>query len=132
MAQLAGAQEVAEATARGQARLRISADPAAVAALSAVPVADREHHITVNVTRPDTSVISGPVTIKGVPAVASTEVGDVDWQVSGSKVTGSVRHAANATTTTFEGTLTADGASGTFTLPSGARGQWSWDAPLPQ
>jgi hypothetical protein len=63
--------------------------------------------------------------------VASTDVGDVDWQVSESTVSGTVRHSATAATT-FEGTLTADGARGSFALPTGARGEWAWDGPLPK
>lgn len=116
---------------RGQARVQITAEAAAAPAPE-VPVAERRHQINVSVRRTDDdSVVSGPVTIKGVPMVASADVGDVDWEVAGSKVSGTVRHAANAVTA-FEGTLTADGASGTFTMPNGARGEWSWDGPLPK
>jgi hypothetical protein len=126
------AVELATQPLAGRARLNITADAAAVAAAATMPVAERQHRIDVRVTRSDdNSVITGPVTITGVPAVASADVGEVDWQVSASTVSGTVRHSATAATT-FEGTLTAEGASGTFTLPSGARGEWAWDGPLPK
>jgi hypothetical protein len=131
LAQEAGGELAATQPLAGRARLAISAE-AADAALAEVPVAERRHRITVSVRRTeDNTVITGPVTITGVPAVASADVGEVDWQVSESTVSGTVRHSATAATT-FEGTLTAEGASGTFTLPTGARGEWAWDGPLPK
>jgi hypothetical protein len=132
VAQEAGGEVAAAQPLAGRARLKITADAAAVAAAATVPVAERQHRIEVRVTRSDDgSVLTGPVTIKGVPAVASADVGDVDWQVSESTVSGTVRHSATAATT-FQGTLNAEGASGTFTLPNGARGEWAWDGPLPK
>jgi hypothetical protein len=127
-ANVASAQDAA---AHGHGRLRITAEPPG-APPADVPANERQHHITVHLTRSaDAAPIHGPVTIKGVAAVASAEVGDVDWQVSGANLSGSVTHPGNAVTT-FDGTITSSGASGTFTLPGGARGEWSWDGPLPQ
>ena len=118
------------AQARGQ--LKVIAAPPRTPPAAAVPVAQRQHHIMVQLTRSDGgAVISGPVTIKGMAMVNSGDMGEVDWQVSDSTVSGAVRQTADVVTT-FEGTITTAGASGTFTLPAGLRGEWSWDGPLPR
>ena len=117
---------------QGSGQLKIMAEPPRTPPAAAVPLAERQHRITVQITPSGgSSAISGPVTIKGMATVNSGDMGEVDWQVSDSKVSGAVTHSGNATTT-FEGTITTAGANGSFTLPGGLRGEWSWDGPLPQ
>lgn len=115
----------------GRGRLRISAPP--VNPPAAAPAPDQPRHITVHVTRSgQQSVIDGPVTITGMPVAGEIEIGDVDWNVTGSAVSGRVTGNAGNEVATFDGTITSSGVGGTFTLPNGRRATWSWDGPLPQ
>jgi hypothetical protein len=80
----------------------------------------------------DGKTVSGSADIVGFPLIDSGPWGDVDWEVSGSTVTGVVRARDGEVEGTFEGTMTPTGVSGKFTHRDGRVGLWSWDGPLPE
>jgi hypothetical protein len=110
------AQDVAD---RGSASLSYKGLASAVSQ-------DREYDFQVQA--PDGRVLSGPVRLSGVGNYNGGNLGDVDWQVSGSRVTGTLKEGGRQTTT-FEGTVGPTKMSGTFTTSDGHTGSWEVDLP---
>ncbi len=88
----------------------------------------QEREFDFQVRRDDGQVLGGPVQIKGVEGFTGGDLGDVDWAVSGSKVTGTMTKNGQEIAT-FEGTVGATEMSGTFRARDGQTG--SWTAPVP-
>jgi hypothetical protein len=93
-----------------------------------VSAVTQEREYDLQVRRDDGRVVSAPVQIKGAEGFAGGDLGDVDWQVSGSKVTGTLTKNGQQIVT-FEGTVGATEMSGTFRARDGHTG--SWTAPVP-
>jgi hypothetical protein len=116
---VAHAQEALEAKETGSASLSYKGLVSAVS---------QEREFDFAVRQPDGKVKSGPVRIRGIEGF-SGDLGDVDWRVSGSRVTGTMtKHGSEVAT--FEGTIGTTEISGTFRTPDGHAG--SWTAPLEQ
>jgi hypothetical protein len=93
-----------------------------------VSAVTQEREFDFQVQRDDGQVVTGPVQIKGVEGFTGGDLGDVDWQVSGSRVTGTLTKNGRQVAT-FDGTLGATEMSGTFRTRDGRKG--SWTAPVP-
>ena len=74
--------------------------------------------------------VSGPLRLKGVSSFTGGAIGDIDYQVSGSRVTGKITKSGREIAT-FEGTIGATSISGTFTSTGGTVGEWYWDGTSP-
>jgi hypothetical protein len=92
-----------------------------------VSAVTQERELDFRVQRDDGQVITGPVQIKGLGGFTGGDLGDVDWQVSGSNVTGTLTKNGQRVVT-FEGTIGGTEASGTFRTRGGRTG--SWTAPV--
>ena len=66
----------------------------------------------------------------GLEGISGGAIGDIDWRISGSTVTGKlVEHGKELGI--FTGTISSTGVSGQITMHDGRSGLWSWDGPLP-
>jgi hypothetical protein len=93
-----------------------------------VSAVTQERQFDVRVRQTDGQVVNAPVQIKGAEGFVGGDLGDVDWQVSGSSVTGTLTKNGQQVAT-FEGTADANGMSGTYRTRTGQTG--AWKAPLP-
>jgi hypothetical protein len=84
----------------------------------------QERELDFRVRRDDGQVITGPVQIKGLDGFTGGDLGDVDWQVSGSNVTGALTKNGRRVVT-FTGTIGATEASGIFRTLDGRTGSWT-------
>lgn len=75
--------------------------------------------------------VLGTADVIGFPFMQGAAVGDIDWRVDGSKVSGSITGKDGVVLGNFEGTITATGMSGKFTHVDGRVGLWSWNGPIP-
>ena len=60
-----------------------------------------------------------------------TDVGNIDWQVNGTTVSGTVTDDAGAQLASFSGSITAGATGGTYTAATGESGDWSWEPAAP-
>lgn len=104
-----------------------------VLVLNAQPGGDEAtKRLEVNVHRDGgAQAMTGTVDVAGFPQIDGGQWGDVDWNVNGSQVTGTVRNRDGSVVGTFAGTVTATGMSGTVTHADGRTGLWSWAGPPP-
>lgn len=70
--------------------------------------------------------IRGRVSLTGVPQVNAA---NVEARLSGRGVIGKLLDDEGQVLATFEGTVSAAGASGTFVALGGGTGSWTWDGP---
>lgn len=75
--------------------------------------------------------VTGAVDVVGFPFIENGAWSDVDWEVNGSQITGTLKRKNGAVEGTFDGTITTTGVSGKFTHVDGRVGLWSWDGPSP-
>jgi hypothetical protein len=93
-----------------------------------VSAVTQEREFDLQVRRDDGQVINAPVQIKGAEGFTGGDLGDVEWKVAGSTVTGTLTKNGQQIMT-FEGTAGATEMAGTFRTRGGQTG--SWTAPLP-
>jgi hypothetical protein len=89
-----------------------------------VSAVTQEREFDVRVHRSDGQVVTAPVQIKGAEGFTGGDLGDVDWQVSGSKVTGILTKNGQQVVT-FEGSVEGARMNGTFHTRGGQTGTWS-------
>lgn len=81
----------------------------------------------------DSPTVTGTVRIGGVPIERAEQLGKVDWQISGTTVSGTVSNPSGGPAlASFKGTVDENGMQGTFTVLSGQSGSWAWEGPLPE
>ena len=68
--------------------------------------------------------VRGRVTLTGIPQVSGA---NVEARLSGRGVVGKLLDDEGNVLATFEGTVAAGGASGTFQHAGGGTGEWHWD-----
>ena len=79
------------------------------------------------------SAVTGTVSVAGFPVGRLDNLGGVAWQLSGNDLSGSVSGShGGVTLASFNGTVNATGAQGTFTTVNGQGGSWVWTGPSPQ
>lgn len=88
----------------------------------------QEREFDVRVRQTDGQVVDAPVQIKGAEGFTGGDLGDVDWRISGSSVTGTLTKQGQQIAT-FEGTADANGMSGTFRTRNGQTGAWKAQLP---
>ena len=96
-----------------------------------VSAVTQEREFDLHVHRDDGQVVSAPVQIKGADGFTGGDLGDVDWQISGDKVTGTLTKNGRQIVT-FDGTVGETGMSGSFRTPDGHTGSWTAPAPAKQ
>ena len=82
-----------------------------------------------DVARGDDNSIRGRVRVADSPLLSA---GNVEGQITGRSVSGTISDDDGHQIATFQATITRTGISGTYTDQTGETGQWSWDGPLPQ
>lgn len=77
--------------------------------------------------------VKGTVRIGGISVPQAGDVGEIDWTLSGPNLSGTVTNpAGGGVLASFNGTVSANGIQGTFTIVDGPSGSWAWEGALPQ
>jgi hypothetical protein len=75
-------------------------------------------------------LFTGSIRVTGADGFNGGNLGDADWKLEGSRLTGNVvQRGMNVVT--FEGTVGEEETSGTFTTAGGRTGSWTWEGPPP-
>jgi hypothetical protein len=96
-----------------------------------VSAVSQEREYDFRVRKDGGEVLTGPVRIEGVEGFTGGDLGDIDWQVSGSRVTGTMTKNGRRIAT-FEGTVKGSEIRGTFKTSAGSTGSWTAEAPAEQ
>lgn len=79
--------------------------------------------------RRDGHRLTGTVLLSGSPLGSQ---GNVDGEIDGNRVAGTIVSAAGDDLATFRGVLTENGLRGTYRDRTGERGTWTWEGTLPE
>ncbi len=76
----------------------------------------------------DDGSLTGDITVMGA---AGFSVGKISGQLAWPRVWGTIHDPRGEAVASFEGTIGAEGASGTFTTRDGETGPWEWEVAVP-
>jgi hypothetical protein len=75
-------------------------------------------------------LFTGSIRVTGADGFTGGSLGDADWKLDGSRLTGKIVRG-EMTVVTFEGTMNEEETSGTFVTAGGRTGSWTWEGPPP-
>jgi hypothetical protein len=104
---------------------------ASISLRSAPPLGSAAARFDVTVTPRTGRATKGRADVVGFPLALDGNWGEVEWNVSDSSMTGTLKMEDGTEVGRFEGTVTKTGVSGKFTHRDGRVGLWSWEGPAP-
>ena len=90
---------------------------------------ERTRRWNAQLTHGDDGSLAGDITVMGA---AGFSAGPIRGQLAWPRVWGTIHDPHGEAVASFEGTIGAEGASGTFTTRDGETGPWEWQVAVPR